>query len=393
MISRKVLILDANQRSALAATRSLGSRNIPIVVADQTAQTLAGASRFCREGFVYPSPYLESERFLETLQRESFLRDVGVIFPMTEISTELVLKSRARFEGIDIPFASFAAFERLTDKGKLLELALELGVPTPKTWFVERAEAVEGLLSELVFPVVLKPRRSRLLSAGRWLTTSVRYARSAEELCHLVTSLEFLREHPFLVQEYVRGEGRGIFVLCNRGEAMAFFAHRRVRENPPPGGVSVLSESVDLDPQMRDYAAAILRAVGWHGVAMVEFKHGDGARIHLMEVNARFWGSLQLSIDAGVDFPWLLYQLATGEAPMASSGYKVGLRSRWLMGDIAHLCKVLHADGSAQALNGRHKWDSIMGFLNFFDPRVRWEVNRWEDWRPFVQELKNRLIW
>ena len=392
MMSRKVLILDANQRCALAATRSLGSKNIPTVVADQTAQTLAGTSRFCNESFVYPSPYLESDRFLEKVQQESLLRGVGVIFPMTEISAELVLKSRPRFEGIEIPFGSFPTFERLTDKGKLLELARELGVPAPKTWFVDRADAVEGILSELEFPVVLKPRRSRLVSAGRWQSTCVRYARSADELRRSVASLEFLREHPFLVQECFRGEGRGIFALCNRGEPVALFAHRRLRENPPSGGVSTLSESVDLDPRMREYAAAILRAVSWHGVAMVEFKRGDDGRICLMEVNARFWGSLQLAIDAGVDFPWLLYRLAVGEVPLVNPGYAIGVRSRWLMGDVAHLYKVLHADGSCRMLNGRRKRDSIKSFLNFYDPRVRWDVNRWDDWRPFVQELKNRLF-
>jgi predicted ATP-grasp superfamily ATP-dependent carboligase len=392
MMPRKVLILDANQRSALAATRSLGSKDIPVVVADQSVQTLAGASRFCREGFVYPSPYLHSERFLETVQQESSIRGVGVIFPMTEISAELVLKSRAQLEGVEIPFASFPAFERLTDKGKLLELARELGVPVPRTWFVERAEAVEGIMSELEFPVVLKPRRSRLLSAGRWQSTSVRYARSAEELRRSVASLEFLREHPFLVQECVQGEGRGIFALCNRGEPVVFFAHRRLRENPPSGGVSTLSESVNLDPRMQEYAAAILRAVRWHGVAMVEFKCGYDGRICLMEVNARFWGSLQLAIDAGVDFPWLLYRLAVGEAPPVNPGYTVGVRSRWLMGDVAHLYKVLHTNSSGHGLNGWRKRDSIMGFLNFFDRRVRWDVNRWHDWRPFVRELRNRLF-
>ena len=37
-----------------------------------------------------------------------------------------------------------------------------------------------------------------------------------------------------------------------------------------------------------------------------------------MEINTRFWGSLQLAVDAGVDFPWLLYRMVSGENPEGS---------------------------------------------------------------------------
>jgi hypothetical protein len=36
---------------------------------------------------------------------------------------------------------------------------------------------------------------------------------------------------------------------------------------------------------------------------MVEFKDDGVNPPCLMEINGRFWGSLQLAIDAGVDFP------------------------------------------------------------------------------------------
>ena len=82
----------------------------------------------------------------------------------------------------------------------------------------------------------------------------------------------------------------------------AVFAHRRLREKPPSGGVSVYRESVAPDPSLVARAAALLAGLGWRGVAMVEMK--TDARTgtpYLMEVNGRFWGSLQLAVDAGVD--------------------------------------------------------------------------------------------
>jgi predicted ATP-grasp superfamily ATP-dependent carboligase len=52
-------------------------------------------------------------------------------------------------------------------------------------------------------------------------------------------------------------------------------------------------------------------------VAQVEFLEDErDGRLKLMEVNPRFWDSLQMAIQAGVDFPRLLYEVATrGDVP------------------------------------------------------------------------------
>jgi predicted ATP-grasp superfamily ATP-dependent carboligase len=66
----------------------------------------------------------------------------------------------------------------------------------------------------------------------------------------------------------------------------------------------------------------LLGQFDWQGVAMVEFKvEANTGTPYLLEVNGRFWGSLQLAIDAGVDFPALLVDAATGKPPAQSHGY------------------------------------------------------------------------
>jgi predicted ATP-grasp superfamily ATP-dependent carboligase len=151
----------------------------------------------------------------------------------------------------------------------------------------------------------------------------------------------------------------------DRGKPVAFFAHKRLREKPPSGGVSVLSESVEVPPNLYDMGRRILDHVQWHGVAMVEFKVADDGTPYLMEVNARFWGSLQLAIDAGVDFPWLLYQLAQAKTLKEMQSYTVGVRNRWLLGDLLHLFLVLKRDTRLQ-VTPTEKWRAIRQFLHFF---------------------------
>ncbi len=109
------------------------------------------------------------------------------------------------------------------------------------------------------------------------------------------------------------GPGVGVFLLLWEGKLRAAFAHRRLREKPPSGGVSVYRESIALDPVLLERSRRLLESFGWQGVAMVEYKIDErtGTPI-LMEINGRFWGSLQLAVDAGVDFPRLLIECAEG---------------------------------------------------------------------------------
>ena len=387
---KKVLILDANQRSALAATRSLGSKGVQVVVADETGETLAGSSRYCSESFKYSSPYEEPEDFIATLKKESIRRSINVIFPMTEISTYLLLKYRYHFAGLSIPFAPFEAFDLLTNKWKLNELASQLDITIPMTYYIKDTKDISNIFSKLEFPVVIKPYRSRIFLHRKWISTSVKYVNSVIELENTIARTEWLSRCPFMIQEYIQGEGRVIFTLYNQGDPIVFFAHKRLREKPPSGGVSVLSESIEVDPRMREITEKILDYVKWHGVAMVEFKVSSEGIPYLMEVNARFWGSLQLAIDTGVDFPYLLYKLAVDEGHEKVEGYKIGIKSRWLLGDLDHLYLILKND-SGLYLKASSKWRLILQFLNFFVRDTTYEVNRWDELRPFFFEIRKYL--
>ena len=155
----------------------------------------------------------------------------------------------------------------------------------------------------LTFPCVIKPARSRLKTPAGWIKTAVRSVGSGDDYARLLATAPELR-YPFMIQRQIEGDGVGVFALCDRGETRMLFSHRRLREKPPWGGVSVLRESIAVDPVAADYRRRLLRALGWHGVAMVEFKRERATGVpFLMEINGRFWGSLQLAIDAGLDFP------------------------------------------------------------------------------------------
>lgn len=379
-----ILVLDANQRSALAVTRSLGSHpNLHVWTADCTHKSLAGSSRYSERYLQCPSPQNQPTEFLiwlsDTIQRHQF----KAVFPVTEITSQLLLMNRSYLGNCQLPFADYKTVMSLADKGKLMQAAVAAGVPTPDFTIYQQADEVD--IEELdTFPIVIKPCLSKVWTGTNWISTGVNIVHDREGLQKALDD-KALAACPFMIQSFIPGHGAGLFALYDRGQAVACFAHNRVREKPPWGGVSVVSESVAINQAVRDYAEALLGSVAWHGVAMVEFRIGDDGVPYLMEVNTRFWGSLQLAIDSGVDFPHLLWQVCQGEARPVQDGYRVGQRLRWLLGDADSLYLTLRDSRYSR----REKFLALCRFLK--PGNGRHEVNRWDDLGPATHELHDYL--
>jgi predicted ATP-grasp superfamily ATP-dependent carboligase len=395
----KALVTDGNQRSALAVTRSLGRRGISVVVGEEEPVSLAGSSRHCRRRVTYPSPYRDREGFRSFLADFVAREGVDLVVPVSDVTTAAVSLDQERLghhTALAVP--PFEAFETVTDKASALEAAARLGIRIPTTHVVDGVAGLAGIAGRIQYPAVVKPARSRILTSRGWSATRVHYALSEVELYRLYEQTDYLASHRSLIQERIVGPGVGLFVLFDRGRLLTAFAHRRLREKPPSGGVSVLCESVPAPDELREDARRLLGRLGWHGVAMLEYKQdGLGGDRYLIEVNGRFWGSLQLAVDAGVDFPYLSCQLALGRSPDVPTSYRVGMRNRWLLGDLDHLLsRLLHApDALTLPPGAASRARTLVDFVSSTRPGVRDQVVSADDPRPFLHELSEyaRGVW
>ena len=59
----KILVTDGNQRSTLAVTRSLGMKGIDVIVGESHDNSLASASKCCKEEIIYSSPEKSPSEF------------------------------------------------------------------------------------------------------------------------------------------------------------------------------------------------------------------------------------------------------------------------------------------------------------------------------------------
>jgi len=393
-----VILLDGNQRSALAATRSLGKKGIGVVVGAERGRSLASSSRYCQRSFDYPSPDSDAEAFLRAVLETSGRYDRSVLFPMTDVTMNEILLHRDLLPGnVLVPFSEHLRYDALSDKENLFRQAKKLAIPMPETLFSSDFQSRDALRSEAMtmgFPLVVKAAHSRERLSGNYIASSATYANDPNELNTVLGRPPYNRLR-CLVQKRIQGTGIGIFLLARHGDVLARFAHRRIREKPPSGGVSVLCESISPPSEAWEAASRLISTIGWHGVAMIEFKlDAEENRPKLIEVNARFWGSLELAIRAGVDFPFLLYRLALGESAEGPPGYRIGLKSRWELGDLDHLLIRLKRDPNHPSLSGTRvrKRDAVASFLtDFFRPSVVHEVFNYGDPAPFLFEAKEYL--
>jgi predicted ATP-grasp superfamily ATP-dependent carboligase len=389
----RAFVTDGDERPALAITRSLGRRGVSVLVGAESPLSLASSSRYCDGHVTYPSPYRSPEAFDRFVQDLVERERLDLVVPVSDVTTHLVAQRQdalRRHAAVAAP--PFHAFDTASNKWSLLERAAQCGIPIPRTHFVDGLTGLRRQLARIGYPAVIKPARSRMRSDAGWLAGSVHYAHGESDLLRLYRTTGYLTAFPSLIQECIVGSGIGVFVLCDHGRLMTAFAHRRLREKPPSGGVSVLCESVAADSELCRQAMRLLGPLGWHGVAMMEFKQdGRTGRPVLIEVNGRFWGSLQLAIDAGVDFPWLNCQLALGQRPEIPSAYQVGLKSRWLLGDLDHLLLRLLHDDRHLPETVPSKLRTLVDFLKFFAPALRYDVWRRDDPRPALYELRQYL--
>lgn len=389
--SVRVLITDGNERAALAVTRALGREQIEVVVGADTQRSLAGSSRYCRKNFVYPSPHENPAGFVATILEMVRDHDIDAVFPISDIAMHVIGPERAQFERFTrLPSPPAEVFQEISDKYRLMQRAVSEGVGIPETIFVPDGN-LKGILDTIaVFPVVVKPGCSLVKVGSQWKKTSVCYAESREDLLRLYDEKAYLRA-PSLIQQRVVGAGEGLFVLMQEGTPLGMFAHRRLRERPPSGGVSVLRESIALPKAMVEATLKLLQPVKWHGVAMVEFKVDQVTqRPLLMEINGRFWGSLQLAVDAGVNFPSLLLDMAMGNPQtVPENGYRIGVKSRWLLGDLDQL--VMRVKKPDRTLNlppgAPSKFRSFMSFCRFFERDLFYEVEDFDDPAPSRFEM------
>lgn len=325
-----VLVMDAQAMGSIAVIRSLGRAGYPVHACAQDNRALGLHSRFARHSVVCPAYHTEA--FVPWMREYVAREKISAVVP----SEGFLLRARDQIEEF-IPLLPMSREPRIIYEGlSKCDLFESLGTGAEKQapahlppFFLVRNEG--EILSESEWnrmgsgPFFIKVDASH--SRNGLQGSEVRRVNASLEGQECVRSL--LRNYrKVLVQAHVPGWGVGAFALLWNGKLLAQFMHRRLHEVPHTGGASSFRESW-WKAEVCDDALSKLTAIGWQGVAMMEYRLNPGTGdFFLLEMNARFWGSLHLALYAGVDFPLMLLDAFHGREPEPVLQFPQGVRCR-----------------------------------------------------------------
>lgn len=322
---KNILVLDAQLRASLAVIRSLGKKNMNITAGSEIRYAMGLFSKYCSKKLILPNPRISPDLFLKYLLDLIKKNDYDCIIPSHTYTMFLLCKYKALLtDYIELPPPDFEVYYNAYDKKKLIQIAIQNGIACPTTYFYDDLDEIISNVQQ--YPVIVKSSRRHGVGIAICYTASD----LKEKYSKMVN-----RYGPCIVQEYVPNGGEfGIYTLFNfNSEPNLLTVQKRIETRYRYGGPSTLRETVKNEDLVK-IAFHLLKIINWSGVAMVEFRidKQDGTP-KLMEINPRFWGSLQLSILAGADFPYMLYKLMMNDNLLPKLNFKCGVQCRWLIGD------------------------------------------------------------
>jgi predicted ATP-grasp superfamily ATP-dependent carboligase len=326
--------LDAAERQSLVCVRSLGRAGLRVGAFD-VREAPSFRSAYASVRGILPDFVDDPDRFVDGVLDVIARHRPRVVIAAHDGSIDALEARRKDLDGtVALALARKAALDIAIDKEQTFDLARRLGVPVPRMVAISPGGNVREALAEVDLPVVVKPLRSWMQGAGARLHSKVavhrREAVAAIDDAHRSGA-------SVVLQEWLPGRREAVWAMRVDGKLVVSFAQVAKRMYPPLGGCSVVRESIAIPRDIAAYAEVLLAEAGLDGFSEVEFRRDRQGRAVLMEINPRLSASIELAVRAGVDFPFLIYAWAAGLPLPEPRPYRVGVRMRWLGGDVRWL--------------------------------------------------------
>ncbi|MCP5097710.1 MAG: ATP-grasp domain-containing protein [Chloroflexi bacterium] len=310
-----VLLLDGEGDISLFVARCLGQiRGVKVHALSQDKWT---PLRFSRHFSTFQlTQKANDEQRLADISAAIKQTGCDIVLPIAEPAVRFIATHKFQLSKLTqippIPLVNM--FDTTVDKGLLMAFLTKHQIPCPQTAFYTNDNTFKQQLSKLTFPVLIKPIRG---SDGK----GIQFFQSEDSLLeHLGQKETFVNQ--YIVQDFVDGYDIDCNVLCQDGKILAHTIQKgfifRARRFAPPAGIQFVR-----DEQIFDVVSRWAAATQWSGVAHLDLRYDKHDRqTKIIEVNARYWGSLLGSLVAGVNFPYLACLAGLG-IPFAKPNYEL----------------------------------------------------------------------
>ncbi len=383
------LVLDAAQRQSLVALRELGMAGLSVGTVDSDARAPGLASRWSSVRQVVPGFTEDPDAYVDAVLELCAEHGPRSLIPAHDGSIEALRRRRDDVQRrVGLALAPEKALAVAVDKTRTLAFAEQLGLRAPRGQFVRDPQQAGAAIEEVGLPLVVKPTRSwaQGAGAGQRLIATVATTR-AQALSAISAILDEGIE--VVLQEWLPGDREALSFLYAQGRVWARFAQRADRTFPPLGGNSVLRESIPLPQDVAPAAERLVVELGLEGYSEVEFRRDAQGQAALMEINPRLSASVEIAVRAGIPFPRLVHDWASGGALAQAGGYRTGIRMRWLGGDLSWLRSVLgQPSGPDVPSRGR----AIAAFAADFTRPMGYDYVDRRDPRPLLTAVRGAAL-
>lgn len=343
-----VLLVDAGERAAVAACRSLARAGYRVGTASSQSPAPASWSRCSERRFSLPSPRAAPEEFARRLAGIVAAHGYATALPCSEGALWAMSRNREAFAGGDfrLGLPDRATVTRCTSKVELLEAAPGAGLAAPETRSCADRDQAHAAAEELGFPLVVKPRSTVFGEPG-----SARHQASS-----VAADQDALRDKlgdagwPCLLQAHEQGPVVSLGGVFADGRLLALATSRYLRTWPPDAGPVCFSRSIDVPARLAEAAGRLLDSLGWEGIFELELVQREDGEHAVLDFNPRVYGSLALAVRAGAPLPaiwcdWLL----DGHETRARAA--AGLFYRWEDADVRYAVRCLRTGYARRAVS------------------------------------------
>ena len=349
----RVLLTDAQDRSSLAACRSLHGAGYVVDAVASSRPAAAHWSRSCRRRLLAGDPREDEARFVEELREIARTGNYRLLVTGSDASLLAVSRNRERLEGfIELGLPRQEAVERCVSKTALAAAAVEAGFATPDAEVCRDEAQARAAALRLGYPVMVKPPSTVVARNGGAVQRGSLVMRDE-------ASLEALWPDygaGSLIQRHLDGDVVSFSGAAAGGRLLAHGVSRYGRTWPPEGGAVSFAETISPPDGLRGKVENLIRELGWHGVFEVELiQHGTQPAV--IDFNPRLFGSLELITRSGAPLITVWCDWMLGLEP-AEREAQPGYRYRW-------------EDAEARNLSRRLKERRIRPAIAMLRPRRR----------------------
>jgi carbamoylphosphate synthase large subunit len=341
-----VLVTSGWVRTAYNIVESLGRKGIPVHVVDYSPHAMCRRSRWTKSFHLVPNYREEPKAYAQAVGEVARTVGARVLIPVLEdvitlAAYEAMLPKELAFVHADVGILRLA-----NDKWEVTRVCQRLDVPCAVSFVPASIDDLRCRANELEYPAVIK---TRIGNAGKGVVIVKNANDLVEQFRKVIDRFSIPAGKWPMVQEFLGSDVAGVCMIYDRGRVVAASAETYLRCKEGNRFSTSVYRLSTHDPEGLGNCMKVADALGWHGVLHFDLIRDPKTGVpKITEINPRFWGGLSVAIAAGIDFPYLLYELAlTKRISRPPRTYRDGVYARWVLGDLIGILNLAKRSASA----------------------------------------------